>query len=31
MSLLPNSVINWNCLEVTKEIDDASIEAGDII
>lgn len=26
MSLLPNTVINGNCLEVMKEIDDASID-----
>ena len=26
MSILPNSVINGNCLEVMKEIDDASID-----
>ena len=26
MSLLPNTVVNGNCLEVMKEIDDASID-----
>lgn len=26
MSLLPNTVINGNCLEVMQEIDDASID-----
>lgn len=31
MSLLPNSVVNGDCLEAMKKIDAASIEAGDII
>lgn len=26
MSLLPNTVVNGNCLEIMKEIDDASID-----
>ena len=26
MNLLPNTVVNGNCLEVMKEIDDASID-----